>query len=326
MSGCTQGFLVIAKGSEKEIELFKEWYHKENDLLAQKYRPNSFKYNSSYSSIWRDKPNEFSFVISWQWHTNYDTYYSIYKTAKKFTRIEFSNTYYIQHNSKRTYQLSTEGFEVYKNGKRTRFIQLPLGTIEWNPNYTSGIPETLFERLLQLKYVTNLLDQQQISGLIKSKLEVIVKRPQYATFKGPIISFSELIDEEQFFIQHLSEFRQMILDLINSGFFFKFYNGESNTESPELSLLSLGLKPYILKSIPELAIHYDIIMKRVDSYAKDLLSGKIKKEGLVSTYSKSNDLYALFSILRENKVDKYSAIYKTMDEIIKSKEDENLPF
>ncbi len=338
MAGCTQILLIIVKGNEQEIKAFKTWYEKKHPLLIRKYHPNSFTYNSEYAEVWFDNPNEFSFFIQRFWPTNTDSYYSINKTAKRFNKLKFYNTFHIHHESSSTYHLSTEGLEVFKKGKPAGFIQMAINAVNWNNLISDGIPETMYDSFLRMNYVLELLNKPGIPLFIETKLKCFTEIHETGIYKEPVFFFNELVSEVDFFSKHLEFYRPLILKQLQTNKITIPVSVKSDgnnpddiiyfEESAETTILNYALKSYVQDKIPQVRIYLTELFKKIDAIAEDLLSGKMNKDVLGEYYlCQTKNIYDLFTICEGYEIEKYGKIYQIMKEVNDAGTyDDGLPF
>jgi len=338
MSGCIQRFLVIVKGKEQDLKSFKNWYNKKYPILIRKHFHNGFKYTSEFAEVWIDNLNEFSFFIQRFRKTNLDSYYSIYKTAKKFHKLDFYNAFYIHHESSFTHLLSTEGLEIFKNGKPAGLLQMAINAVYWNNLIQSGFPETMFDSLLRMNYVLDLLNKPETQFFIKTKLKSFKEIQKTGFNTGPVFLFNELVSEVVFFYKHLEFYRPIILKQLQTNkitipVYVADYNNEPDyifniKESAETTILKYALKSYVQDKIPQVKIYLAELFRKMDSIAEDLLSGKMTKDVLGEYYlCQTKNIYDLFTICEEHKIKKYNKIYQLKKEVNEEGTyDDGLPF
>lgn len=312
MSNCTQIFLVIIKGENQDIDSFKEYYLQGKPLLIHKGNHTDFSYNSNHSKEWMEQPKLFSFFIKKYWRTNKDYLYSIEKLAQKFPELEFHHVHIIHHGTSRDAKLSSEGYEILKKGSLYDSCQMARGAIDWGNIVYNGVPDTMFEYYLKLKYINQLLKHQDTNVDLISKIDTFKAIPKAGICEKPIASFNDIIDEKEFFNAHFDEISLVIQNQIRTKLIQGVKEGKYITASAELSLLNFALKPYITERIPELFDVLDKMIFDMDLIVERINNKELDPEIVLLSYNQEANYYDIFKIFQRNHFPRYAEIYKLM--------------
>lgn len=307
MSRCTQIFLITIKGENKDLEQFKEYYEKSKPLLIHNGNQSTFSYNSNHSKVWVDQPNHFSFFIIKYRRTNKSSSYSIEKLAQKFPELEFHHVFIIHHDTLKDAKLSSEGYEIYKNGKLHDSYQIARNAIDWCNIVYNGVPDTLHENFIKMKSIKHLQKEQ---GLNFDSFNTI---PQLGYFDKPLAVFNSIMDEEDIFNDHFDEFSIMIQNQLKTGLVMGAKENKYTTVSADLSLLNFALTPYIIKKIPELNCIKQNMTLEMDIVVEKITNKELDPEVVLLRYYQDAKYYAIFKILEMHNYSKYDEIYKLID-------------
>jgi len=328
MSNCTQLFSVIIKGENHNIESFKEYYSKGNSLLTHKGSHTDFSYNSKHSKVWMDQTGLFSFFIMKYRRSNKDFYYSIEKLAQRFPELEFYYVFIIEHTTIKDAKLSSEGYEIFKNGNLYDSCQMAREAFEWDIIILQGVPDMMYEVFLKMKYINQLLKHQNTKMDLISKFDNFTAIPKAGICENSLASFSDIIDEKEFFNTHLDEFRLVIQNQIRTGIINGKDGTKYKTKDAQLSLLNFALIPYIIDKIPELNEVLNSMTQLIDSVVERIGNKELDPEEVLLIHYEETNYYDILEIFESNSFSKYDEIYKLMNQVNSSYRltDDDVPF